>query len=134
MTTYPVTPQQDAYTATATREGKWWVIRVDGVGTTQARHLNEVDEWARGLIEAMTDAEVPAETPVAITVRLGDRVDAEVDAARQATRAAEEAQREAAARARRVVNQLLAQNLTQADVATVLGVSRQRVSQLASAS
>jgi len=26
-----------AYTATATREGRWWVIDVDGVGVTQSR-------------------------------------------------------------------------------------------------
>jgi hypothetical protein len=43
-----------AYTATATREGLWWVINVDGIGVTQSRTLAEAHTWAQGLIEAVT--------------------------------------------------------------------------------
>ncbi|MCL2781084.1 MAG: hypothetical protein FWD74_06280, partial [Actinomycetia bacterium] len=61
-------PARPAYVVTATREGRWWVLDVEGIGTTNVRRLTEAEEWVRDLIEAMTDAPVPAETPV--TIRL----------------------------------------------------------------
>ena len=41
------------YTATAAREGQWWVIDVVDVGVTQSRTLAEAHTWAQGLIEAV---------------------------------------------------------------------------------
>ena len=36
------------YTATVTREGKWWMVRVGGInGLTQARRLSEAELMAR---------------------------------------------------------------------------------------
>ena len=47
------------YTARATREDPFWVIEVEGVGTTQALDLDEAMEMARDLVAAMR--EVPFE-------------------------------------------------------------------------
>jgi hypothetical protein len=41
------------YTATAAREGRWWVIDVADIGVTQSRTLAEAHTWAQGLIEAV---------------------------------------------------------------------------------
>jgi hypothetical protein len=56
------------YTAHATKEEMWWIVRVDGVGVTQAKNLREAQLMARDLVEAMTgkpsshfDVEVRAE-------------------------------------------------------------------------
>lgn len=116
-----------AYRATVVREGNWWVISVDGVGVTQARRLAEVEDQAVGLVEAMVgeaDASVDVALPIPADLR------AQVDEARQQTAAAARAQREAAALARSTVLKLVDAGMPQADVATVLGVSRQRVTQL----
>jgi hypothetical protein len=42
------------YTAHATKEERWWIVRVDGVGVTQAKNLREAQLMARDLVEAMT--------------------------------------------------------------------------------
>ena len=42
------------YTATAICEGDHWVIDVAGVGTTQARTLEDVEDMAVDLVTAMT--------------------------------------------------------------------------------
>jgi len=38
--------EMSTYRATATREGNWWVIDVEGVGITQSRTLAESHAWA----------------------------------------------------------------------------------------
>lgn len=40
----------NTYTAVVSREGRWWIVDVDGVGTTQARNLTEAQEMAVDLI------------------------------------------------------------------------------------
>jgi hypothetical protein len=42
------------YTATAIREGDYWVIDVPGVGTTQADSIDDIEEMAVDLVTAMT--------------------------------------------------------------------------------
>jgi len=42
------------YTATAIREGDYWVIDVPGVGTTQADSVDDIEETAVDLVTAMT--------------------------------------------------------------------------------
>jgi hypothetical protein len=42
------------YIATAICEGDHWVIDVDGVGTTQADSIDDIDEMAVDLVSAMT--------------------------------------------------------------------------------
>ena len=47
------------YTATAIREGDYWVIDVDGVGTTQADTVDDLEQAAVDLVIAMTHAAAP---------------------------------------------------------------------------
>jgi len=42
------------YIATAICEGDHWIIDVDGVGTTQADSIEDIDEMAVALVSAMT--------------------------------------------------------------------------------
>jgi hypothetical protein len=37
------------------RDGRWWLVRVPGVGITQARRLSEVEPMARDLIATVLD-------------------------------------------------------------------------------
>jgi hypothetical protein len=91
----------NTYKATATREGRWWVVEVDGIGVTQGRTVTEAEEMARDLVAVMLD--VPAVH----------------DAAAAQTRAA--------ALSRRTVAVLKEAGLTGKDAARILGISPQRV-------
>ena len=42
------------YTAHVNKEERWWIVRVDGVGVTQAKNLREAQSMARDLVEAIT--------------------------------------------------------------------------------
>ena len=42
------------YTATAISEGDYWVIDVQGVGTTQADSVDDLEQMAVDLVTAMT--------------------------------------------------------------------------------
>ena len=116
------------YTATATREGKWWVIDVPGVGVTQARNLAEGHAMVNDLIEVMT-GEAPASASIVVDVK-GVKVVRAKSAQRRIAKAEQELMK-ASREVRDVVHQLRAAGLTQDDTAIALGVSRQRVQQLA---
>jgi hypothetical protein len=115
-------------TATAVRKGRFWVVDVPGVGVTQGRSVREARTMAADLVEAMTgraeDVDVHFELP--------DDVRAAVDRSRAT---AAEAQRLASVAAdgyRRAVRDLVVDcGMSRADVAVLLQVSQQRVSQLA---
>lgn len=115
------------YTATAAREGRWWVIDVEGVGVTQSRTLAEARTWAQGLIEAVTG---DAAADVVVTPSLPDGT---IDRVRQAQEVAARAEAElrgAAAEIREATRDLQRLGISQQDAAAILGVSRQRVAQL----
>ena len=116
-----------AFTATAVREGRWWAIDVAGVGVTQARTLAEAHTWAQGLIESVT-GEVDAE--VTVTPSLPDGAIDRVRHAQTAIASADAELRRAAEEIREATRSMLLTGLSQQDVAAILGVSRQRVSQL----
>ena len=42
------------YNAVATREDEWWVVKVEGVGTTQGHSKNEAQYMAEDLVHAVT--------------------------------------------------------------------------------
>jgi hypothetical protein len=55
------------YTATAIREGDYWVIDVPGVGSTQADSIDDIEDMAVDLVIAMTHA---ARQDVHVQVRI----------------------------------------------------------------
>lgn len=117
------------YQATACREGKWWVVKVDGVGATQGRSAAEAQRMAADLVAIMEEIpleEIEVQIDFEIPGPLGD----EVKQARQATREADLAQRKAADRTRAAVSRLLGSGLSKQDAARILRVSPQRISQL----
>jgi DNA-directed RNA polymerase specialized sigma subunit len=117
------------YHVTATRWPLGWELDIDGVGVTQSRTLATAEKAVRSYL-GMDDC-LDAETAeVVISPELDGNLASEAEAAREATRQAEHARDEAAAKARKVARELKATGMSGADVAVVLGVSPQRVSQL----
>lgn len=117
------------HTARAVREGRWWVVHVDGVGVTQGRSTAEAQRMAADLVAVMTDVpedEIDVEVEFVLAGELGD----EVEAARAQARAADQAQRKAAQQVRDVVRHILAAGMSKQDAARILRVSPQRISQL----
>jgi len=120
------------FEATARREGRWWIVSVDELqAVTQARSVREIDDMATGLVSALLDLE-PDDIEVHVEVQLPREV---AEAWREAGRLreqADEASRQAAELSRRAVRSLVSeQRVTQVDAAALLGISQQRVHQLA---
>jgi hypothetical protein len=118
-----------SYVATASREGQWWVITVDGVGVTQSRTLRDAPNTARGLISAMLDVD-DEEIVVLVEPALDRELAEQVRVARKQVADLNRLQRDTATASREAARALVAAGVSGADAATVLGVSPQRVSQL----
>ena len=71
------------YNATATREGRWWIVDVPDIGVTQGRTTREAERMAADLVAIMLDIPVEQVT-VNVTFRLSDELTNEVHIARQA--------------------------------------------------
>jgi len=117
------------YTADAVRDGRWWPPTVDGVGATQSRSLKDAPDAVRGLVSAMQDAD-PSTVEVTIHPQIGTDLLEHVEAARESVVRAARLQADAAAQSRAAARELLSIGLTGKDIATILDVSPQRVSQL----
>ncbi|MEE1931123.1 hypothetical protein V1J52_23565 [Streptomyces sp. TRM 70351] len=112
----------------ARRSGDGWVLHMDGAEPSYVRRLDGAVERGRVLMEA---GGVPgAEHGAALRIDLGDELNRRVKASTQATADAHKAQVTAAAELRRTAAALDEHGLTGRDIAHVLGVSPQRVSQL----
>jgi hypothetical protein len=114
--------------ATARREGRFWVVDVDGVGTTQGRSVREARTMAADLVEVMTGKAEPVEVEFLLPGETGQRL-------KQMRALSAEAQRlatEAAEGYRAAVAELVGTEfgLSKADVAALLDLSPQRVNQL----
>lgn len=122
------------YTVEVEREGRWWMISVPEIdGLTQARRIGEVEEMARSLIAVSTGTPV-AEVSVRVT-RIGVPGLADIASAAERVRQLRSEAAGAESRALRESGNFAAM-LTSAgipvrDTASLIGVSPQRVSQLA---
>ncbi|MCA0435467.1 MAG: antitoxin HicB [Austwickia sp.] len=112
---------------TAKRWSGGWELHVDGHGVTQCRILDDAERQVRDYMHTLTDE--PWTGPIELSIDLGG-LECEVDEARASTAAAARLQEEAAAESRRVALALRGLGLSVTDSATILGVSRGRVSQL----
>lgn len=134
MTTIEQTQtDQRTFDAIASREGRWWLVRVPALdAVTQARSIKEISVMATDLVAALLDVD-DHEVIVNVTYELPATV-ASTWAEAEALRAeAHEAEERAAALRRAAVRALLTEeHMSQAEAGAVLGLSKQRVQQLAS--
>ena len=117
------------YTVAARRWKHGWELHITGVGVTQSRTLGKAETMVRDYIETLTGQDAN-DAHVIITTELGHGLDEEARAAREAVVAADQATRAAAARSRKVARDLKRAGLSGRDIAAILKVSAQRVSQL----
>ena len=118
------------YNVRAKRWEHGWELHIADVGVTQSRNLWDAETMARDLIsrrEGLDDS-----FDITITPEIGGGLDEQTRAARDAVTAADRAQRRAAAQSREAARRLRQAGLSGRDMAKVLNVSPQRVSQLLS--
>lgn len=127
-----MTTTRRTFEATATREGRWWIITVPELdAVTQARNVRDIDDMATGLVVALLDLD-ETEVDVNVTIELPRAVsDRWQEAAALHARAEADELRAATLRREALRDLLVEQHLTQVDAATILGLSPQRVQQLA---
>jgi hypothetical protein len=118
------------YDVTAKRWAHGWELHIEGVGVTQSRTLASAEDMVCDYIALTLDLDDSDSFDVRITPVLDGNLAAEAEAARQAVRDAEQAQRKAAGQSRDIAKRLKAAGLSGADIAAVLKMSAQRVSQL----
>jgi predicted RNase H-like HicB family nuclease len=120
------------YRVDALKRGGWWLLTSpDAPGAvSQVRTLGQAEEHAR---EAIAFVLGVAEDSFELTVvpELPKTLQAKVSRAKQGIRDLEALQREAGAMSREAVQELAAAGFKGREIAVVLGVSPQRVSQLA---
>ncbi len=126
--------EMKTYHADVTRDGKFWLIRVREIDrSTQALRYRDVAAMANDLIEIMEDLRGD-EYDLHLTVHLPSSVKDHQARAEVLRAEAQRKQAEAAAENRAAVQELLSLGLSQREAGDVLGVSFQRVSQLAKSS
>jgi hypothetical protein len=117
------------YNVRAKRWEHGWELHISGVGVTQSRSLWDAEMMARDLIGRREG--IPADSfSVAVTPEIGGGLDEQTRSAREAVGAADRAQRQAAAQSRETARRLKRAGLSGRDIAKMLNVSPQRVSQL----
>lgn len=119
----------NAYRATARREGNWWIVSVDGVGVTQARRLEHVEEMARDLVATMEGVD-PQVFDIDVEIRVNDELDRLRDEWVKLSAEADRLLERARAGKELLMRQLAAARLSARDIGRLTGVSHQRVSQV----
>ncbi|GAB2700427.1 hypothetical protein [Kitasatospora kifunensis] len=124
-----MTEKPTTYTVVAKRWRHGWELHVEGVGVTQSRTLLDAEPMAREYIGL--ELEVPEDSfALVVTPEIGAGVDGELLDLRQADREAEAAQRRATAKRRTIAAHLKELGLSGREIAAVLGITPQRVSQI----
>jgi hypothetical protein len=122
------------YQAAVSRDGKWWMIAVPEVdGVTQARRLADVEQMARELIAVTLGTKI-SEVAVEIEYQdiAGTAVNHDLALIRREKAEAARLEQDAARRTSDLVRALVAEGIPLRDIGQMLGVSFQRVHQLAS--
>jgi DNA-directed RNA polymerase specialized sigma subunit len=114
----------------AEREGRLWVLHLSDGGVTQARSLGEIEAMVIDYASVTLQAEAAAVHVTVTNIDPGNGLKEEIAAARKAQAEAARAQESAANRVRSIARALKNDGLSGMEIATVLGVSKQRVSQL----
>ncbi|WP_291043274.1 hypothetical protein [Herbiconiux sp.] len=120
--------------ARARRDGRWWYIEFPELGTSgQARTIKEIDEIALEVAALWLDVD-ESTLNVTVALDLPERAARLWDQANEADARAREDAKAAAALRRSAVAALQEEHISKADAARLLGLSPQRISQLARAS
>ncbi|GAA3735186.1 hypothetical protein HDA32_003957 [Spinactinospora alkalitolerans] len=112
---------------------KWengWELRVEGVGVTWSPTLGDAESRAREYISTQLELDERA-IHLDLVPQVSDDLDQLVLETRRAVHDADEAMRGAAAKTREAVYGLSDAGLTLTDISQYLGLSRQRLEQLA---
>jgi hypothetical protein len=117
------------YEVRAKRWARGWELHIEGVGVTQSHTLRDAERMVRDYISLDTGM-APDAFDVEITPEIGGELGKRTVAARRAVADAEQARRAAATRSREAARELQDAGLSGRDIAAVLEVSPQRVSQL----
>lgn len=117
------------WTVHAKRWKHGWELCIDGVGITQSRNLRDAPATVADYIRLDTGT-APDLSEIEIVPEIGGGLAEEARAARRAVADADRAQREAASQSRETARKLKGAGLTGQDIAAVLRLSPQRVSQL----
>lgn len=118
------------YAVTARRWARGWELHIADVGVTQSPTLAGAEKMVREYIALAFDLDTEDGFDVRITPEVDAEIARELADARQAAKDAEAAQRAAATRWREVARRLHRGGMSGNDIARVLDVSKQRVSQL----
>lgn len=115
----------------AVREGRLWVLHLENGGATQVRALSDVEGMVADYVSLLEG--VPAESVRVdlVAVDPGEGAAVVVEAAKSAQHTAARAVENAAVLMREAVAELKGRGLSGVEAARVLGVSPQRISQLA---
>ena len=117
--------------ATARRDGRWWFIEIPELDTVgQARTVSDIDDVAREVAALWLDVD-PSAIEVDVDLQVPEEVKTLWSTANAKELDAREAVKDAARLRRDAVRALTGQGITQTDAAKLLGLSVQRVSQLA---
>lgn len=115
--------------AVAHKEGKWWMIHIHELDQiTQASRAKDIQGMATDLAATALDLD-PDEVAVNVTLRAPDEAMKRWAQARDDLEKAQELSAKGAAESRAVVAEL-SEHFTITEVARMLGISTQRVSQL----
>jgi hypothetical protein len=121
----------DTYHARAERGDRYWLVHVREVDRwTQARHLRELEAMARDLVAVMREVD-PDSFKLEISYHLPESVERHLAEAARLRRESDAAKSAAAAESRAAARELLESGMPLRDAARLLGVSYQRVHQLA---
>ena len=120
------------YTVHAVRADGWWGLTVPEApgAVSQVRSLAQAEEYVREAIAFVTGAS-PDSFAVCVVPQLPAELAEHVARAKKAAAEAEQAQSAAATLSRHVVAELAAAGFNGRESAVILGLSKQRISQLA---
>lgn len=121
------------YKVEVTRDGRWWMVHVPELDQlTQARRIGEVEEMARSLIAISTGTRVSdiAIDIVSVNVPAVGDIASVANNVRQLRTRARDSEAEAAAATIKYSRQMADAGIPVRDIAQLLGISPQRVSQL----
>lgn len=115
---------------TASRWSGGWELEITENKHTQVRHLANARQQVVDYLDSIDESQSHETWVINIIPDIGN-IRNELKEAQTATHRALKAQEKAALKTRKVVKTLISEGYTKTDIATLMGVSRARISQLA---